>query len=156
MLWLIADIAHCDVTRLHPAAAPLVALCSLGAMGFAALSGVVVYTRPAGMTPHALQVPMALIALMAIFFVLPAIAFAFAWWMPVNANASDLFRGYVVFGSVALPQLAGTMALVAAYFWSPQAKSRNFAALWPLAAWSGCTVVYVVMMTAVQIPHCVS
>jgi hypothetical protein len=153
LLWLVPTLADCSLAGWHPAAAPLAALCSIGAMGFAALSGVLAHANVAGMDPRALRVPITLIAFMAIFFVLPAVVWAVAWSI---ADTADMARVCVLFGSAVVPQLAAALSLKAAYSWSPRAESKKLAALWPLAAWSGCVVTYVAVMAAVQIPHCLS
>jgi hypothetical protein len=150
---LFPNLAYCHLAGWLPEAAALAALCSVGAMGFAALSGVLVNTSAGSvMNPSALQVPIALIVCMTILFVFPAVAWAFAW--SPYADSPDMIRGFVVSGSIALPQFAATLSLAAAYFWSPRAKSRHLAALWPLTAWSGCVLLYLAVMAAVQVPRC--
>ncbi len=152
----VVDMLDCaDLTRTPTSARITLALCSVGALILAGFGGAIVNVSARFALKHrALEVPIAFLVLMGLLVVWPISAFIFGWWSE-SADDSDLLRGYVLTGSIALPQLAAALSLLAAYFWSPQAKSRNLAVLWPLAAWSGTVVAYLAVMAAVQIPHCV-
>jgi hypothetical protein len=151
----VVDMLDCaDLTRTPTSARITLALCSVGALILAAFGGAIVNVSARfALKARALEVPIAFLVLMGLLVMWPISAFIFGWWSE-SADDSDLLRGYVLAGVLALPQLAAALSLLAAYFWSPQTKSRSLAMLWPLAAWSGTVVAYLAVTASAQLAHC--